>query len=268
MEWSLSKVIRIENGDVSIAPNDLKPLLAFLNVKDRTEVAELLALAKVARTRQRTAWYQTPAAKEHLTSAMLRLIEYEAEAVEIRYYQVIYMPGPLQVLSYSLANLENYTDDIPPETQRMRAESRQRRRDVVLNRVGNGLTIYALLDESVFRRSLGGPEVLLEQVRHLNDLAVSGKIKLRVIPFDFDSGVTNNATFDLLKLASGKADEPSEVLYRETGLQDEIVEDHSVRRHHERFDKIWNATVTEEDTIVFMGDRIKDLEAKIRNRNP
>ena len=63
-------------------------------------------------------------------------------------------------------------------------------------------------------------------------------------------------------------DRPSEVLYRETGLQDEIVEDHSVRRHHERFDKIWNATVTEDETIVFMGDRIKDLEAKIRNRNP
>lgn len=269
MEWSLSKVIRIETGEVSIAPNDLRPLLAFLHVRDRAEVAELLALAKIARTRQRPAWYQTPEAKDHLTDAMRRLIEYETEAVEIRYYQIFYMPGPLQVLSYSVANLENFTDDIPMETQRMRAESRQRRREAVLGRAGGGLTLYALLDESVFRRPLGGAEVLLEQVRDLNDLATAGKIRLRMIPFDFGSAVTNNATFDLVTLKSGKAEERSEVLYRETGLLDEIVEDKSVPRHHERFNKTWNAAASEEDTIDFMGSRIKDLEAQIRHRkNP
>src|SRR3954471_709174 len=79
MEWSLSKVIRIESGDVSIAPNDLRPLLAYLGVKDRTLVNELLAFAKIARTRQHAAWYQKPGMKEHLTGPMLRLIEYEAE---------------------------------------------------------------------------------------------------------------------------------------------------------------------------------------------
>jgi transcriptional regulator with XRE-family HTH domain len=270
MEWSLSKVIRIENGDVSIAPNDLRPLLTFLNVKDRTAVAELLALAKIARTRQRKAWYQQPGMRDHLTDAMLRLIEYEAEAVEIRYYQVYYMPGPLQTPAYGHANLETYSDDdIEAETRRIRVEIRQFRRETVLSRLGNGLTIYALLDESVFRRTLGVPEVFLEQLRDFNDLVATGKIKLRMIPFDFDSAVTNNATFDLLTLKSGKAEERSEVLYRETGLQDEIVEDLTVRKHHERFDKIWNAAVTEEDTIDFMGNRIKDLEAQIRHRkNP
>jgi transcriptional regulator with XRE-family HTH domain len=270
MEWSLSKVIRIENGDVSIAPNDLRPLLTFLNVKDRTLVAELLAFAKIARTRQRNAWYQQTGMRDHLTDAMLRLIEYEAEAVEIRYYQVYYMPGPLQTPAYGHANLETYTDDdIAQETRRIRVEIRQFRRQTVLGRLGKGLTIFALLDESVLRRTLGVPEVFLEQLRDSYDLVTTGKIKLRMIPFDFDSAVTNNATFDLLTLKSGKAEERSEVLYRETGLQDEIVEDLSVRKHHERFDKIWNAAVTEEDTIDFMGSRIKDLEAQIRHRkNP
>ncbi|GIM95280.1 helix-turn-helix domain-containing protein [Paractinoplanes toevensis] len=270
MEWSLSKVIRIENGDVSIAPNDLRPLLTFLNVKDRTLVAELLAFAKIARTRQRNAWYQQTGMRDHLTDAMLRLIEYEAEAVEIRYYQVYYMPGPLQTPAYGHANLETYTDDdIAQETRRIRVEIRQFRRETVLGRLGKGLTIFALLDESVLRRTLGVPEVFLEQLRDSYDLVTTGKIKLRMIPFDFDSAVTNNATFDLLTLKSGKAEERSEVLYRETGLQDEIVEDLSVRKHHERFDKIWNAAVTEEDTIDFMGSRIKDLEAQIRHRkNP
>src|ERR1700760_1374648 len=58
MEWSLSKVIRIENGDNTIAPNDLRPLLTYLGVKDRELFASLTATAKIARQRQSAAWYR------------------------------------------------------------------------------------------------------------------------------------------------------------------------------------------------------------------
>jgi len=265
MEWSLSKVIRIENGDVRISPNDLRPLLTLLNIKDRTTVADLLAFAKVARSRQRTAWYQRPEFREHMTEPLMRLIEYEAEADEIRYYQVFFMPGPFQTPAYTRANLAIYQDsDIPSQTRHYRAEARQRRRDAVLSRLGE-LRIYALLDESVFRRPLGGPDVFVEQLRDVHDLAAAEKIKVRMIPFSSYSAVTNNATFDLLTLRAG--DPSSDVLYRETGLLDEIIEGGaSTLRHHERFDKIWRVAATEEDTIDFMRSRIKELEAQIRDR--
>jgi transcriptional regulator with XRE-family HTH domain len=267
MEWSQSKVIRIENGDVSISPNDLRPLLAFLNVKDRTAITELVDLTKIARTRQRSEWYQKATLKDHMTPAMIRLVEYEAEAVEIRYYQVFHMPGPLQVPRYAQANLSIFGDgDIDPETREARAEVRRLRRETVLARLGIGLTVYALLDESVFRRTLGEPEIVLEQLREMKNLATAKKIRMRMIPFDFEGAVTNNATFDLITLKSGGADEHNEVLYRETGLQDEIIEDTSVRRHRDRFNKTWDAAATEEDTIDFVAGRIEDLEAKIRDR--
>jgi len=261
MEWSLSKVIRIENGDVRISPNDLRPLLSLLSVRDKTTVAELLAYAKVARTRQR-AWYHEPQFRENLTDPSLRLIEYEAEAEEIRYYQVFFMPGPLQTANYARANLDHFEDDdIPAETRHWRVEARERRRAQVLSRLGQ-LRIYALLDESVFRRPLGGPEVFLAQLQELTDLAAAGKVFVRMIPFSSYPAVTNNATFDLLTLRAG--DPSSDVLYRETGLQDEIIEGGvGTMRHHERFDKIWRGAATEEDTIDFMRSRIKELEAQI-----
>jgi transcriptional regulator with XRE-family HTH domain len=270
MEWSLSKVIRIENGDVSISPNDLRPLLAFLAVKDRAAISELLALTKIARARQSEQWHQKPGVKEHLTAAMLRLVEYEAEAVEIRYYQVFHMPGPLQIPEYAQANLSIFSDgDIDETTRRLRAEARENRRQKVLSRLGDGLAVYALLDQSVFLRTLGMPAVVLKQLREMKELATTGKIQMRMIPFDFDGAVTNNATFDLLTIKSGKAEERSEVLYRETGLQDEIVEDNTVQRHRDRFDKTWEAAATEEDTIDFITGQIASLEAKIRDReNP
>jgi transcriptional regulator with XRE-family HTH domain len=260
MEWSLSKVIRVENGDVSIAPNDLRPLLRLLDVSDGQVVAELLSLAKIARTRQRTAWYHQPGFREHLTPASLRLVEYEAEAVEIRYHQVFYLPAPLQVPEYARANLESFDDgDIPAESRRVRVEARRRRRLSILARLGRGLDIYALLDESVLRRPVGGPAVFLTQLRDLHDLAAAGLIQIRMIPFGSAAALTNNATFDLLTLRPGGPGGRGEVLYRETGLLDEIVEDASVERHHRRFDKIWRSAADEVDTLDFMRSRITDL---------
>jgi transcriptional regulator with XRE-family HTH domain len=265
MEWSLSKVIRIENGDVSIAPNDLRPLLAFLEVRDRGVVNELLELTKIARKRPRGEWYQKPGVKEHMTAPMLRLVEFEAEAVEIRYYQVYYMPGPLQVPAYTAANLASYEeDDIPEGTRLLRAHARERRREVILSRLGSGLTVYVLLDESVLRRPIGGPAVFLEQLRDLHDLMAAGKIKLRMLRFDSGYTVTNNATFDLLTVESGNSGERNEVLYVETGLQDELVDDRSVQRYHDRFDKIWHAAATEDETLDFIAERIKAHEEQIR----
>jgi transcriptional regulator with XRE-family HTH domain len=268
MEWSQSKVIRIENGDVTIAPNDLRPLLTYLGVTDRNVIASLTATAKIARRRQRQAWYQRPEFREHLTGPMMRLIEYEAEAVALRSWSIFYIPGPLQTPDYARANLSSFDDDDISEQQRhYRAEARRLRREVVLRRLGT-LQIYALLDESVFRRPLGGPGVFLEQLRDMHRLAAEGLINVRMVPFDFDAAVTNNATFDLLSL--DEDDEGSEVLYREVGLGDEIIEDRATtRRHHARFDKIWHDATSEQDTIEFMGGRISDLEALIeRRKNP
>src|ERR1700750_485428 len=76
MEWSLSKVIRIESGDNTIAPNDLRPLLQYVGIKDRGTVNELRAIAKIARQRQ-GAWYQKAEIRQHLTDPLRRLLDYE-----------------------------------------------------------------------------------------------------------------------------------------------------------------------------------------------
>ena len=39
-------------------------------------------------------------------------------------------------------------------------------------------------------------------MQELEDLATRGLINVRMVPFTFDSGITNNATFDLLSLSA------------------------------------------------------------------
>ena len=262
MEWSQSKVIRIENGEVSISPNDLRPLLGFLGIKDRITVADLVADARIARTRQPQAWYHAPRFREHLTPATLRLIEYEGVARAIRYYQVYFMPGPLQLPEYAAALMAKYDEEISADSISAAVEARRMRRETILSRLGK-LEIFILLDESVLRRPIGGPTVFLEQLRELHRLSTDGHVQIRMVPFSADVPVTNNATFDLLSLGGDTGQ--GEVLYRESGMSDEIVEDKATTsRHHKRYQKIWQEAASERDTIDFIRSQIDNLEATIK----
>jgi transcriptional regulator with XRE-family HTH domain len=260
MEWSLSKVIRIESGEVSISVNDLRPLLAFVGIKDRSEVSSLLADARIARTRQRQAWYQRPEFRDHMSDAFRRLIEYEAEASAIRSYSVYYPPGPLQIPAYAAALTGSWGDhDLPSEAVEAVVEARRIRRDTVVKRIGS-FKFFVILDQSVLMRTIGGPAVLVEQLKDLHGLASRGLLHIRMLSFDLDSPIANNASFDLLTVPGGAG----EVMYRENGLADEIVEDAaSTARHRERFDQLWHVADAEADTIDFIKGRIEFLETKI-----
>jgi len=271
MEWSLSKVIRIENGDVSIAPNDLRPLLAYLGIRDKVRTADLIESAKVARTRQRQAWYQTPEYREHLTDPLRKLIEYEAEATAIHLYSVFHVPGLLQIPEYSAALIETWNEELLPDQIRFRLAARKLRRDAALARNGS-LRLTALLDESVFRRPLSGPALLSAQLRELVRVSETGQLGVRMIRFDSDVTISYNANFDILFLGAD-GDLSSAVMYREAGLSDEIIEDPTiskvnasvppppgpVARHYDRYQKLWNAADNEDDTIAFIQKRIREL---------
>jgi transcriptional regulator with XRE-family HTH domain len=77
MEWSLSKVMRIESGEVTISQNDLRPLLAYLGIKDRKVVENLVQAAKASK--QRRQWWDDKRYQGMLTPAMRQLVSFEAE---------------------------------------------------------------------------------------------------------------------------------------------------------------------------------------------
>jgi transcriptional regulator with XRE-family HTH domain len=260
MEWSHSKVIRIESGEVSISPNDLRPLMSYLGIKDRAVTAALIADARIARTRQRQAWYQKPEFREHMSDALRHLIEYEADATEIRNYSTHYIPGPVQTEEYAAA-LTGSHDELSQETIDAVLEARKRRRAAILPRLGSSVEFFCLLDESVFMRPTGGEAVFAAQLRELHRLANEGRIHIRMLPFTLQYPIANNATYDLLFLGDEAG---SEVLYRENGIADEIIEDRAVTtRHRERFDQLWQIADSESDTIGFIKARIEHLENTI-----
>jgi transcriptional regulator with XRE-family HTH domain len=257
MEWSLSKVIRIENGEVSIAPNDLVPLLDYLGLSDGPHVQSMMDDAKVARLRQRDAWYQKSAYRPHITDSLRRLMEYETKATEMRFYSIYFMPGPVQTPDYASAVSHLWEGEISPTQIRVRIETARHRRQNLRAR-SRSLRLYLLLDESVLRRPLGGERIFVNQLRELERLAQHESTAIRMIPFSMDAPVTNNGSFDLLSLADGGM-----VLYRENGLADELVEDGAgTDRHRYRFDRVWRQAMDPAETLGFIRHRIDRLERR------
>src|ERR1700742_4013413 len=86
MDWSLSKLIRIENGTVGISMNDLKAILAHYKITDEGHTAELIALSRAARERS---WWN---AYREISPRLVQLIEYESASFIIRNFQPMLIP--------------------------------------------------------------------------------------------------------------------------------------------------------------------------------
>lgn len=257
MEWSLSKVIRIEGGEVSISPNDLRPLLVYLRVRDRSTVDSLLADAKLSRVRQPRFWWQDERYKDHLTPGTKRLLEFEREAVAIRFFSIYVIPGPLQTRLFAEAVLSQF-DTLSPADLQIRLETRMRRREDLLTRTDSP-KLSVLLDESLVRRPYGGRAVLVDQLTDLQRLAASGRVDLRIVPFSIDAPLPTYGTYDLLYL-KGDGDDENAVIYRELDITDEVIEDSSrAAQYHKKFDELWNASMTEVDTIDLINRRLEEL---------
>jgi hypothetical protein len=244
MEWSLSKIMRIESGEVTISPNDLRPLLAFLGVADRDVVAQLIQDSKISRRRRM--WWDEPHFRDELTPATRQAIQYEVEATTIRHYTTMLVPGVLQTREYATAVLNRYNEEISAARISARIDARLRRRQELMAR-RDPPVLYVLADESVIRRGVGGPQVVSRQLADLADITRLSWVHLRIMPFAVDAPLSAFGSFDIFGLSDQEDDA---VMYRESHLADEIVEDRNqVARHRGIFDRLWAAALIESESV-------------------
>jgi transcriptional regulator with XRE-family HTH domain len=231
MGWSLSKVMRIEKGQVNISKGDLRMVLDYLDVTNPEEVEQLELDASVSRKER----YVTDADdRENLTPAMLRLTQYEAEANAVLYYSDVVLPGQLQTEDYARAILERHRHRIDETKMNARLQARMRRRKALLERA-RPLEYRLILDEAVLRRPTGGREIMRAQLLDLLRTIQSGVAQVRVAPFTSDSPLVFLGPFTIIDLG-----DRDKLLYRETVMGDEIVETRDlVDLHDEVFEDLW-----------------------------
>jgi transcriptional regulator with XRE-family HTH domain len=259
LDWSLSKVNRIEKGDVTVSRTDLLAMLELYGVSDQQRTDDLVQAARTSRQR---GWWDEPQYREHLTPAMLQLFQFEGEATAIRVFQTTMIPGVLQTREYATHVMSVWAHDLPQPDRAARLEMRLRRRDHVFNRpdVPHYLLI---LDESVLHRELGGAKVMAAQLRELSSLTRMTHITVRVVPFAESAPIALLGPFTILDLG----DEENAVLYRESHLLDEVVHTRShVHRHRVIFEQLWHVAFTEEESARLIEARAATMLSSLDQR--
>ncbi|MFY1655502.1 helix-turn-helix domain-containing protein [Solwaraspora sp. WMMB762] len=256
LDWSVSKVNRIEKGSVSVSTTDLRALLELYGVVDADRAERLLRDARTSRLR---GWWDEPRYREHLTPAMLQLLQLEGEASAIRVFQPTLIPGLLQTREYGEFVLNFWRSELPEADRALRLEARLRRRDQVLDRP-DPPEFHLVLDESVLWRTIGGPRVMAGQFAALLRVARRPNVRVRIVPFADAAIMAMLAPFTLLDFG----DEENALLYREGILLDEIVHAaQRIGRHRDYFAHIWDSAHDEATSARLITERTAALTADL-----
>ncbi|HEY2763030.1 MAG TPA: helix-turn-helix transcriptional regulator [Pseudonocardiaceae bacterium] len=245
MDWSPSKLIRIERGDVNVSTNDLKALLNHYGVKDRIQVNGLLELARSARGGSFYDQYSDllkPGFKEYLA--------YEASASVVRQYDPVLIPGLLQTEEYARAILEHVfglgEDDVD------KAWTVRQHRQEVHDRENQPDMLF-VLDEAALRRNVGRGQVMRHQLEQLKEFAAARHVSLQILPFTLGAHPGMGGNFVVLEFADPNLDD---LVHLESINQITIRDDTElIARYLDRFGQLQELALSPDESSEFL-DRL------------
>lgn len=183
LDWSPSKLLRIESGEVSVSTTDIQALLNHYKVKDRRLYDDLVRMAQIGR-RQVTGTYDDVLSKEVQT-----LLRYEKSASIIRQFEPSLVPGLLQTREYAEAIFRLFASpDDSDNVIRRRVEARLERQEL-LDR-DDPPEMFFILDEAAVHRWVGaeqdytlGPAAMRRQLEHLKKIGEHPRVSIQCLPF-------------------------------------------------------------------------------------
>jgi len=221
LDWSQSKLIRIENGSVGISVTDARALLNIYGAGDGVDVAAVNDLIELARSSRVRTWWSRY--REVLSPQHQEYIGFEADAARLRQFHPTVVPGLLQTEAYMRAILPALTlGPLPQSTCDSLVEVRLRRQAEVLGGAAPP-EFTVLLDEAVLRRPVGGIPAMREQLAHLATMCRHEAVSLGILPFAAGAHLGMAGAFHIMEFDEA-VDES--VLYLESAQGDMALRDH------------------------------------------
>jgi transcriptional regulator with XRE-family HTH domain len=256
LDWSPSKLIRIEGGNVGISTTDLQALLRYCGISDEDRILELSALARGARGR---GWWDPY--KEDLSPAYSTYLGYELGASLVRSFSPLLVPGLLQTEEYARTLTIEYR---PAPVAEAVIEVRMLRQDRVFNREDLPQQHY-VLDEAVIRRRVGGQRdlgIMPRQLAHLLELSRRPDITIELIPFEKGSHFGLRGEFTVLSFENG----PAGVLYLENaqGSDLTVADSDQIAAYLEAFEHLRELALSENETAAFIKDAAAQMTEETR----
>ncbi|MGO4614271.1 helix-turn-helix domain-containing protein [Nocardia sp. 2YAB30] len=188
---SHAKISRLELGRTGFKERDIRDLLTLYGVLDTEERESFLELARQA---NEPGWW-------HRYSDLLpqwfgTYLGLEQAASKIRTYEGHLVPGLLQTPEYARAVVALGNEDADMDR---RVAVRQRRQEILFR--SDPPIVWAVIDEAVLHRPVGGETVHREQMRHLSKVAKLPNVTIQVLPYSAGAHAAAGSSFSILRFA-------------------------------------------------------------------
>jgi transcriptional regulator with XRE-family HTH domain len=175
LECSASKISRVETGRVSVSPRDVRDMLDLYGV----DAQRRDSLVQLARESRQKGWWH--AYSDTMQPRFATYVGLEDAATEIRTYEINLVPGLLQTEDYArtviaAGNLTGTREDVE-----RRVALRMARQPMLTG--ASPPQLWAVLDEAVLHRTVGGRGQMRLQLEHLVEAASMPNVAVQVVPF-------------------------------------------------------------------------------------
>lgn len=178
MDWSLSKLNRIESGAVGISTSDLKGLLRLYGVVEDNDVEPYVQMARAGRDQQQ--WWDR---FRYVTSTQyVNFLAYENSASVIQQFEPMLIPGLLQNDDYARAVLEELAGSASKQLVDDWVQLRMQRQEELFERPDRPEMLF-VISEAALRPWVGGADVMRRQLRRLREASKLDKVTIEVVPF-------------------------------------------------------------------------------------
>jgi transcriptional regulator with XRE-family HTH domain len=228
--WSVSKIIRIEQGSVPVAPSDVRALLQIYGATDPSRIEELVDLAKEAR--DDGSWYGRGWSRysDVLSAASIELLGNEPAAKAIYKYEPSFIPGMFQTGEYARGLLRAL--GFSEEDIERRLEGRAERQQLLDSPTRPEL--HFILGETALSRPVGDEDIMREQIAHVLELAKLDDISVFLLPFAAGAHRGMGSAFTVLQFDDSLL---PDLLFLENAERESVSRDEEgeIRRYLELF---------------------------------
>ncbi|MER5912401.1 helix-turn-helix transcriptional regulator [Streptomyces sp. NPDC001982] len=231
---------RLEKAEVALKPLYVEKLLETYGA-DRQEIEEFVALAERA---NEPGWWH--AYRDVVPNWFTAYVSLETGAKTLRTYEPHYVTGLLQTRAYARGVLRGGFPNGGEEELERRVELRLRRQSLLER--ADAPTLWVVMEEAVLHRTVGGAEVMREQIDRLLEASELEHVSLDIVPFSAGAHVGACAPFTYFRF---EEPELPDVVYSELLSASVYLDERAdVAAHLEAHTRMALLTSTEDSKVL------------------
>ncbi|MER5358965.1 helix-turn-helix transcriptional regulator [Streptomyces sp. NPDC002785] len=247
---SKAKISRIEAGQVSARPGDVRLLLELYGVQDR---ATYQRLEQLARDSNKRGWWLNFSWVTR-EAGFADFITLETDATFIRTWQPLFIPGLLQTDDYLRTLMSSDLTVHTVESVDEAVAMRRMRRSLIEE---DGARFAAVIWEPALTAPMPSPKVHREQLLHILNVAQRQNVRVQVLPTSEWRAAHLSSHFVMLSFGPEPA---PEVVAYDTTTSTVLLEDLEEMAGHARiFEALTAAALTADQSLAFIRKTLRDI---------